>query len=84
MDEGKKCVTRSFACKDLHGLASALLNTSKEVRLKIYALAKEDVAKLSTLSSKMHEESVKDIEAKGLPGKAVYYECRRLIKKYTK
>ena len=65
-------------------LREVALKTCKEAGLEIYELPEEELAKIRALSSTIHEQWVKDIEAKGLPGQAVYDECRRLIKKYTK
>jgi TRAP-type C4-dicarboxylate transport system substrate-binding protein len=65
-------------------LRKVALKTCKEAGLEIYTLPDEELAKIRALSSKIHEKWVKDMEAKGLPGQAVYDECRRLIKKYNR
>jgi TRAP-type C4-dicarboxylate transport system substrate-binding protein len=48
-----------------------------------FNITPEDFVMWQEVAKKTHEKWIADQEAKGLPGKAVYDEARRLIKEYT-
>jgi TRAP-type C4-dicarboxylate transport system substrate-binding protein len=50
----------------------------------IITLAPEEQEKWVKLARPIHEKWIKDQEAKGLPGRAIYDEAKRLIKQYSK
>lgn len=79
---GEKVAAMGYTAYD--ELRESALKTCKEAGHEIYVLPEGEMAKIRALSATIHEQWIKDMEAKGLPGKAVFDECVRLIKKYSK
>ena len=69
-------------------LNTELIEKGREVARKmnhpIYQLSPEETAKWAKIVQPLHDKWVADLEAQGLPGKAVYAEAHRLIERYNK
>lgn len=59
-------------------------NEAREAGHKIIDVTPKELEQWIKSSESVREQWVKDMEAKGLPGKAIYKEAQKLIKKFNK
>ena len=62
----------------------ATLKRMKELGVNITFAPPEERARWAAATKPIHEKYIKELEAKGLPGRKVYNEINRLLKKYGK
>jgi len=60
------------------------IETYKDPKVQIYELSKEELSKWYALLKPMTDKYIKDVEAKGLPAKAILEDVMKLKEKYSK
>ena len=64
--------------------SQSTLKRMKELNVNVTFAPPEERAKWMAATKSIHEDYIKQLEAKGLPGKKVYDEINRLLEKYSK
>ncbi len=66
------------------GAEIAGLKATKEAGQTYYQLPPDEMQKWMAAAKPLHEEWIKDMESKGLPGRKVYDALQKAIEKYSK